>query len=183
VRGAPERAVDLASVIAATETGDLRETVRFVSADGDTFPYGAIVASVSIDRESARIALERVLVDDCGRAINPTLVEGQLTGGAAQGIGEALLENVVYAPDGQLATGSLLDYAVPRAESMPDVLLDRTETPSPRNPLGVKGVGEAASVGTPAAIANAVLDCLRPLGVAEVDLPITAEEVWRLLRS
>jgi len=157
--------------------------VRFVSVDGDTFPFGAIVAAVSVERDTARVRLERlVLVDDCGRAINPLLVEGQLAGGAAQGIGEALLELVAYGSDGQLMTGSLLDYAVPRADSVPDLEFDRTETPSPRNPLGAKGVGESATVGTPAAITNAVLDALRPLGVQNVELPITTEQVWRLLQ-
>ena len=157
--------------------------MRFVSVDGDTFPFGAIVAAVSVERDTARVRLERlVLVDDCGRAINPLLVEGQLAGGAAQGIGEALLELVAYGSDGQLMTGSLLDYAVPRADSVPDLEFDRTETPSPRNPLGAKGVGESATVGTPAAITNAVLDALRPLGVQNVELPITTEQVWRLLQ-
>ena len=184
VRGAPDRAVDLARVIQASGATELRESVRFVSADGDTFPFGAVLASVSIDPESARIRLERLfLVDDCGRAINPLLVDGQLVGGAAQGIGEALLEQVVYTQDGQLATGSLLDYAIPRADSVPELLLDRTETLSPRNPLGVKGVGEAGTVGTPAAIANAVLDALRPLGIHDVELPITSEQVWRILQG
>ena len=111
------------------------------------------------------------------------LVEGQLAGGAAQGIGEALLEHVVYAPDGQLITGTLLDYAVPRAGCIPELEFDRTETPTPRNPLGAKGVGESATIGTPAAIANAVVDALRPLGVQHVELPITPQQVWRLLRS
>jgi carbon-monoxide dehydrogenase large subunit len=191
VRGAAERSVDLAHVASAAAEGlglapdeprELRETVRFVAAEGDTYPFGAIVAAVSVDRDTARVTLERlVLVDDCGRPINPLLVEGQLMGGAAQGVGEALLEEVVFQPDGQLVSGSLLDYAVPRADGVPTLELDRTETPSPRNPLGAKGVGEAGTVGTPAAIANAVVDALRPLGVQTVELPITTERVWRLI--
>jgi aerobic carbon-monoxide dehydrogenase large subunit len=193
VRGAAGRSVDLARVVAAVHEGlglapdeprELRETVRFVAPDGDTYPFGAIVAAVSVERDSGRVELERlVLVDDCGRAINPLLIEGQLAGGAAQGIGEALLELVAYGPDGQLVTGSLLDYAVPRAAAVPGLTFDRTETPSPRNPLGAKGVGESATVGTPAAVANAVVDALRPLGVRNVDLPITTEQVWRLISS
>jgi carbon-monoxide dehydrogenase large subunit len=193
VRGAAERSLDLASVTTAVHEGlglapdeprELRETVRFAVTDGDTYPFGAIVAAVCVERETGRVKLERlVLVDDCGRAINPLLVEGQLAGGAAQGIGEALLELVVYGADGQLITGSLLDYAVPRADAVPTLELDRTETPSPRNALGAKGVGEAATVGTPAAIANAVVDALRPLGVQNLDLPITPQQVWRLLHT
>jgi carbon-monoxide dehydrogenase large subunit len=139
---------------------------------------------VSIARETGHVKLERlVLVDDCGIVINPLLVDGQLAGGAAQGIGEALREAVLYADDGQLITGSLLDYAVPRAEDVPMLILDRTVTPSPRNPLGAKGVGEAGTVGTPAAVANAVVDALRPLGVRDVALPITAEQVFQLIRG
>jgi carbon-monoxide dehydrogenase large subunit len=111
------------------------------------------------------------------------LVDGQLTGGAVQGLGETLLEQVVHGPDGQLLTGSLLDYAVPRAETVPRLELDRTETLTPRNPLGAKGVGESATVGTPCALANAVIDALRPLGLSEVELPLTPERLWRLINA
>jgi carbon-monoxide dehydrogenase large subunit len=193
VRGAQQRSVDLATIAAAAASGTglradepraLRETSRFASTEGDTFPFGACVAVVSIARETGHVKLERlVLVDDCGIVINPLLVDGQLAGGAAQGIGEALREAVLYADDGQLITGSLLDYAVPRAEDVPMLILDRTVTPSPRNPLGAKGVGEAGTVGTPAAVANAVVDALRPLGVRDVALPITAEQVFQLIRG
>jgi carbon-monoxide dehydrogenase large subunit len=182
VRGVAERAVDLAEVSQAA--GELRESVRFASTEGDTYPFGAIVACVSLEPETARVRIERlVLVDDCGRAINPMLVDGQLTGGAVQGLGETLLEQVVHGPDGQLLTGSLLDYAVPRAETVPRLELDRTETLTPRNPLGAKGVGESATVGTPCALANAVIDALRPLGLSEVELPLTPERLWRLINA
>ena len=112
------------------------------------------------------------------------LVEGQVLGGIAQGFGQALLEQVVFTPDGQLQTGSLGDYAVPRAADLPalkNLVLGHTVTPTPLNPLGVKGVGEAGTVGAPAAIANAVVDALAPLGVSHVDMPFTAEKIWRLL--
>ena len=191
VRGVEQRTVDFAAIAAAAGAGvglapdearELRAATRFTSMDGDTFPFGACIASVSICPETALITLERlVLVDDCGRVINPLLVDGQLAGGIAQGVGEALREQIVFAPDGQLMTGSLLDYAIPRAADIPHLELDRTETLSPRNPLGVKGVGEAGTIGSPAAIANAVVDALRPLGVRNVSLPITANQVWDLL--
>jgi carbon-monoxide dehydrogenase large subunit len=191
VCGVAERYVGLDRVAAAVAEGvglapeeprELRQTMRFAASDGDTYPFGAIVAAVSVDRDTGRARLERlVLVDDCGRAINPLLVDGQLTGGATQGLGEALLEQVVHGSDGQLLSGSLLDYAVPRAEAVPALELDRTETLSPRNPLGAKGVGESATVGTPCALANALIDALRPLGLQNVELPITPERLWRLI--
>jgi len=114
------------------------------------------------------------------------LVEGQVIGGVGQGLGQALLEQVVYTPDGQLQTGSLGDYAVPRAADLPmlaDLVLGHTVTPSPLNPLGVKGVGEAGTVGAPAAIANAVVDALSPSGVTHVDMPFTSAKIWRLLQQ
>jgi aerobic carbon-monoxide dehydrogenase large subunit len=188
VRGAEQRFLDFASLAAAAAERrevteySLREAVHFSASDGDTFPFGACVAIVSIGSATGKITLERlVLVDDCGRVINPVLVEGQLAGGMVQGIGEALREQVVFGTDAQLLSGSLLDYAVPRARDVPTLEMERTETPSPLNPLGVKGVGEAGTVGTPAVIANAVLDALRPRGISEVRLPITAEQVYRLL--
>jgi carbon-monoxide dehydrogenase large subunit len=191
VRGVGQHKLELSAVataatqgvgLAADETHALCEATRFASTTGDTFPFGACVAVVSIAPETAQVTLERlVLVDDCGRVVNPLLVDGQLAGGVAQGIGEALCEAVVYSTEGQLVTGSLLDYAVPRAADVPHLELDRTETPSPRNPLGAKGVGESGTVGTPAAIANAVVDALRGLGVDNVDLPITTAQIWKLL--
>jgi carbon-monoxide dehydrogenase large subunit len=191
VRGAGQRELDLATIAQAARRGvgltpdephALIEATRFLSTSGDTFPFGACVALVSIAPDTAQATLERlVLVDDCGTVINPLLVDGQLAGGVAQGIGEALREMVLYSTDGQLITGSLLDYAVPRASDVPDFELERTETPSPRNPLGAKGVGESGTVGTPAAIANAVVDALRSAGVDNVDLPIRTEDIWQLL--
>jgi carbon-monoxide dehydrogenase large subunit len=193
VRGAPTRSVSVAELIVAARQGtglgdeearELSEQMRFESSDGDTFPFGSAIAVVSIDRDTARLKLERLLlVDDCGRAINPLLVEGQLLGGAVQGVGEALLEHMLYDESGQLITASLMDYAAPRAADVPLLELRRTETPSPRNPLGAKGVGEAGTVGSPAAIANAVVDALRPLGISNVDVPVTTPQLWRLLHT
>jgi aerobic carbon-monoxide dehydrogenase large subunit len=139
---------------------------------------------VSIDRDTGRPTIERfVAVDDCGNVINPLLVEGQLIGGAAQGIGETLWERIVYDANGQLLTGSLMDYAAPRAEQLPFFEMDRTVTPSPRNPLGAKGVGEAGTVSAPPAVANAVMDALRPFGVEPLDLPLTDEKLWRVIHD
>jgi carbon-monoxide dehydrogenase large subunit len=123
-------------------------------------------------------------VDDCGNAINPLLVEGQVVGGLAQGIGQALLEHVRYGTDGQLLTGTFMEYAMPRADDMPAALvLDRTVTPSPLNPLGAKGIGEGGACVAPPAIVAAVADALAPFGIRHVDMPLTAEKIWRLLRS
>lgn len=193
VRGAEQRGLPFASVaeaamqgvgLEADEPRELRVSTRFTSPDGETYPFGACVAMVAISPETGRVTLERlVLVDDCGRVINPLLVDGQLAGGIAQGIGESLLEQVVVSSDGQLMSGSLLDYAVPRALDVPHLELDRTETLSPRNALGVKGVGEAGTVGSPAAIANAVVDALRPLGINNVTMPVTANQVWNLMQA
>jgi carbon-monoxide dehydrogenase large subunit len=161
------------------------EGTAFFTPESECYGFGAHVAFVEIDRDTGQVQLRRlVLVDDCGKVLNPLLVEGQVLGGVAQGLGQALFEQVVYTPDGQLQTGSLGDYAVPRAGDMPalaNLLLGHTVTPSPLNPLGVKGVGEAGTVGAPAAVANAVVDALAPLGIDHVDMPFTAEKIWRLL--
>jgi carbon-monoxide dehydrogenase large subunit len=111
------------------------------------------------------------------------LVDGQRHGGIAQGVAQALLEEVVYDETGQLVTGSLMDYALPTAAHLPDFELDRTETPSPRNPLGVKGVGEAGTIGSTPAVRNAVLDALSPLGIRDLDIPCTAPRLWRLMKE
>lgn len=184
-RGAPHRSVPLQEVIRrhleVHPESSLSETTRFTGAE--TVPFGTTIALVSIDPETGRVTIERyVSVDDVGRVINPTVVEGQLVGGAAQGIGEALLEGLVYDESGQLLTGSLLDYAVPRARHLPRFEFERTETPTPHNPLGAKGVGEAGTVHAPVAVANAVVDALRHTGVSAVELPLTDEKVWRILQ-
>jgi len=115
--------------------------------------------------------------------INPLLVEGQVHGGIVQGIAQALYEEVVYDENGQLLTGSLMDYALPRAHDLPMFELDRTVTPSPVNPLGVKGVGEAGTIGSTPAVVNAIVDALSPLGITHVDMPVRAEKVWKILKG
>ncbi len=149
------------------------------------FPGGAHVAEVEIDRETGEIELLRyVAVDDCGRVLNHTLVEGQLHGGIVQGLGQVLVENCVYDPSsGQLLTGSFMDYAMPRPGIMPRVELYDHPVPSPTNPLGVKGAGEAGTTGALPAVANAVIDALRPLGIHHLDFPYTPDRVWSAMRN
>lgn len=127
--------------------------------------------------------LRFIAVDDCGRVINHYMAEAQMHGGLAQGIGQALYEEVVYDEDGQLLTGSLMDYSLPIATMVPTYETDFVETPSPTNPLGAKGVGESGTIGAPPAIVNAVLDALAPLGVTAIDMPLKPEKVWAIIQQ
>ena len=145
-------------------------------------PFGTHICVVEIDSETGAVEIQRyIAVDDVGNVINPMIVEGQVHGGLAQGIGQALWENAVYDDDGQLLSGTLLDYAVPRAHNLPFFETDRTVTPCPHNPLGVKGVGEAGSIASPAAVTNAVVDALSPYGVDHLDMPLLPEKIWRAI--
>ncbi|HLG13096.1 MAG TPA: glyceraldehyde dehydrogenase subunit alpha [Blastocatellia bacterium] len=147
-----------------------------------TFPFGTHIVVVEVDRETGDVKFLRyVAVDDCGKVINPMLVEGQIHGGIVQSIGQALYEEAVYDEQGQLVTGTLMDYALPKAAMVPRLELDRTETPSPVNPLGVKGVGEAGTIGATPAIVGAVVDALAPFGVRHIDMPMRPEAVWRIV--
>ena len=149
-----------------------------------TFPFGTHIVNVEIDRETGDVKFLRyVAVDDCGKVINPMLVDGQIQGGIVQAIGQALFEEVVYDEQGQLVTGTLMDYAVPRASQLPWFELDRTETPSPVNPLGVKGVGEAGTIGATPAVVSAIVDALAPFGVKHLDMPIKPEVIWRAMNA
>ncbi len=149
-----------------------------------TFPFGAHVCVTEVDRETGAIEIKRyVAVDDCGNILNPLLVAGQVHGGVAQGLGQALWEEAVYDESGQLLTGELTDYAVPKAHSMPFIESSHTVTPSPVNPLGVKGVGEAGTIGCSPAVVNSVVDALAPLGVRHIDMPLTPEKIWRLIQQ
>jgi len=190
VRGAPERRVELIEIAAAARESvglapderGLRDEDRF-EADGNAIPFGAAIAVVRVDPETGRVRLERlVAVDDIGTVVNPLIVDGQIAGGLTQGIGEALYEQVAWDDDGQLLTATLLDYAVPTAGMVPDYELDLTETPSPINPLGAKGVGESGCVSAPPAIVNAVLDALSPLGIRDLNMPLTSEKLWQAIR-
>jgi carbon-monoxide dehydrogenase large subunit len=147
-----------------------------------TFPFGAHIAVTEVDRDTGEVRVKRyVAVDDCGKIINPLIVAGQIHGGIAQGIGQALYEEAVYDDSGQLVTGEFGDYAIPKAGMMPWIESSHTETPSPVNPLGVKGVGEAGAIGAPPAIVNSVIDALAPFGVRHLDMPLTPEKVWRAM--
>jgi carbon-monoxide dehydrogenase large subunit len=150
-----------------------------------TFPNGCHLAEVEIDPETGAVTLERyVAVDDYGRLINPLLTTGQVQGGVAQGIGQALLEHTVYDPQsGQLASGSLSDYALPRADDLPLLEIVLNEVPTAANPLGVKGSGQAGCIAAPQTVVNAILDALAPLGIGHLDMPATSERVWRAIRA
>jgi carbon-monoxide dehydrogenase large subunit len=149
-----------------------------------TFPFGTHICVVEVDRDTGQIKiLKYVAVDDCGKVINPLLVEGQVQGGIVQSLGQAFMEEAVYDDSGQLLSGTLMDYAIPRALDVPWMELDRTETPTPVNPLGVKGVGEAGTIGATPALVNAVIDALRPLGVKHIDMPLRPEKIWKLMRK
>jgi carbon-monoxide dehydrogenase large subunit len=149
-----------------------------------TFPFGTHIVAVEIDRETGDVKFLRyVAVDDCGKVINPMLVDGQIQGGIVQAIGQAMYEEVVYDEQGQLVTGTLMDYAVPKASQIPWMELDRTETPSPVNPLGVKGVGEAGTIGATPAIVGAIVDALAPFGVKHLDMPVKPENIWRIING
>lgn len=148
------------------------------------YPFGTHICVVEVDPQTGQTKILRYLaVDDCGRIINPTIVGGQIHGGIAQGVAQALFEEVVYDENGQLLTGTLADYAVPRAEHLPSFELDHTVTPTEVNPLGVKGVGEAGTIASTPAVVNAVLDALQPLGVTHLDMPLKPEKVWSAINN
>jgi len=160
------------------------DATSFYEPSACTFPFGTHVAVVEVDQETGVVKFLRyVAVDDCGKIISPLLVEGQIHGGIAQGIAQALYEEVVYDENGQLITASLMDYAVPKAHMLPHYELESTVTPSPVNILGVKGVGEAGTIGSTPCVVNAVLDALKPLGIRDLDMPLKPEKVWRAIQE
>jgi carbon-monoxide dehydrogenase large subunit len=160
------------------------EATSFFEPSGCTFPFGTHVAVVEVDPQTGAVSFLRyVAVDDCGNVISPLLVEGQIHGGIAQGIGQALYEEVVYDENGQLLTATLMDYAVPKAAMLPHFELAGTVTPSPLNPLGVKGVGEAGAIGSTPCVVNAVLDALSPFGIRHLDMPLKPEKIWRAVQA
>jgi carbon-monoxide dehydrogenase large subunit len=153
-------------------------------AGASSFPFGAHIAVVEIDTETGRVELLRhIAVDDCGRVLNPLLVAGQQHGGIAQGVAQALFEEVRYDADANPITGNLVDYAMPSAAEFPSFEVSNTETPTPLNPLGAKGIGESGTIGSTPAVHNAVVDAVAHLGVKHIDMPCTAEKVWRAIQD
>ena len=154
------------------------------TAPAEAWSYGCVIVRMAIDTETGQPHIERLVwVDDAGRIISPQLAEGQLLGGLAQGLGQAMLERIVYDGDGQLLTGSLMDYAIPRADEMPHIELESLAASTSANLLGAKGVGEAGCIGVPAALLNAAADALSPLGEKILDFPLTAERLWRAMQA
>jgi len=192
VKGVPSRAKTIQDIAlmanvawnmpAGMEAG--LEATSFYDPPNFVYPFGAHVAVVEIDRETGRVDLKKyVAVDDCGPQINPVIVEGQVHGGVVQGVGQALWEGAVYDESGQLVTGSMLDYALPRADLLPDIDVLSTVTPSPHHPLGVKGIGEAGTIASTATVYNALIDALEPFGVQNLTMPLTPERVWRAMNK
>jgi carbon-monoxide dehydrogenase large subunit len=193
VQGEPDRGIQLLALArAARDPANLPEDVTpgldtyvWNLLDLITFPNGCHIAEVEIDPETGAVALDRyTAVDDFGTLINPMLTVGQVHGGVAQGIGQAMLEHTVYdAASGQMLSGSFMDYAIPRAGHLPDLHITLSGVPTNANPLGVKGSGQAGAMASPQAIIAAVLDALSPLGVTHIDMPATPERIWRAIRS
>lgn len=192
VLGAPGRSMTIQEVAEEAYLGhklpdDLEpglEETSFYDPENLTFPFGTHIVVVEIDPSTGELEFERYIgVDDCGEQINPQIVEGQVQGGIAQGIGQARSEGAVYDENGNLQTGTLMDYALPKSTTVPELELDSTVTPSPHNPIGVKGVGEAGTLAAPPAVVNAIVDALQPFGVDHVDMPVTDETVWKAIQE
>ncbi len=192
VRGTPDASKTVADcAFAVFAAHDLPEGVE-ATLDADatfdpqtfSFPHGTHLCAVEVDTQTGHVGIRKyVAVDDVGKVVNPTIVEGQVHGGVAQGIAQALHEGAVYDEQGTLLTGSFVDYTLPTAADLPEFVTDRTETPATSNPLGVKGVGEAGAIAATPAVVNAIVDALRPYGVIDVPMPCTPERVWRAIRS
>jgi carbon-monoxide dehydrogenase large subunit len=194
VAGVPSTGLDWASLAAAASAADgvvdhsdgtvgLAAQLDFDQGDA-TFPFGAHIAVVEVDQDTGKVTvLRHIAVDDCGTVLNPLLVEGQQHGGVAAGISQTLYEQVVYDTDGNPLTGNFMDYAIPSAAEFPSFEVHSTETPTPLNPLGAKGIGEASTIGATPAVQNAVIDALAHLGVRHIDLPCTSQVVWRTIRD
>jgi carbon-monoxide dehydrogenase large subunit len=192
VKGSPDRAkawgeVCLMAYLAHNLPAGMEpglEATSFYDPANFTFPFGTHICVVEVDPETGKVKLLRyVAVDDVGNVVNPMIVDGQLHGGITQGVAQALLESAVYDENGQLLSDSMLDYALPKADDIVSFELDRTVTPCPHNPLGVKGAGEAGAIASPAAIVNGVMDALQPFGVKHIDMPLTPEKIWKAVKA
>jgi aerobic carbon-monoxide dehydrogenase large subunit len=192
VKGSPATAKTIQEIAGAAALGyDLPEgeepyldDTYYYDPPSCTFPFGTHVALVEVDAETGEVKLQRyVAVDDVGKVINPLIVDGQVQGGITQGVAQALWEAAAYDEDGQLLTSSMMDYAVPKADFLPKLEVDRTETPTDLNPLGVKGAGETGTIASTPAVVNAVVDALAPLRIRHLDMPLTPERVWRAMQA
>jgi carbon-monoxide dehydrogenase large subunit len=190
VKGAPQKSKTIQDIAFAAYTNHPQgleaglEAVSYYDPPNLTFPFGSYICVVDIDRGTGAVKIRRfVAVDDCGNIINPMIVDGQIHGGLTMGMAPALMEEIAYDEGGNNLSGSFIDYLLPTAMETPKWETDKTVTPSPHHPLGAKGVGESATVGAPPAIANAVVDALAHLGVRHIDIPITPEKVWRILKE
>jgi aerobic carbon-monoxide dehydrogenase large subunit len=191
VKGSPDQSKSFAEIAGAAALAynlpagmePFLDETAYYDPPNCTFPFGTHVCVVEVDPETGHVEIKRyVAIDDVGKVINPMIVEGQVHGGIAQGVAQALWEGAVYDDNGQLLSGTLMDYAIPRADSFPHFELARTETPSPVNPMGVKGAGETGTIAATPAVVNAVLDALAPLGVTELDMPFTPYRVWSAIQ-
>jgi aerobic carbon-monoxide dehydrogenase large subunit len=191
VRGSPDKGMTLTDIAGLAYIGDVPEGMEpgleetmFNDPENFVFPFGAHACVVDVDPETGKVRVVRyVAVDDCGNPINPLLIDGQVHGGVAHGIGQALYERIHYDADGQLVTGTFVDYALPTAAELPSFETDRTVTPSPVNSMGVKGIGEAGTIAASAAVTNAVIDALRPLGVDYINMPLSPMRVWEAIQE
>ncbi len=192
VAGSPGTSVSIGDVAAAAYlANDLPEGMEPVLSESHffdppnfTWPYGTHVCVVEVDTETGGVTIPKyVAVDDCGPVVNPAIVDGQLHGGIAQGIAQALYEEAVYDAEGNLRTGTMMDYMIPGAPEIPNMILDRTETPSPTNPMGVKGIGESGAIAAQPAVINAVIDALGHLGVTHIDMPASPWKVWQAIQD
>lgn len=192
VRGAPDKAKTIQEIAGTAALAynlppgmePFLDDTAYYDPPNCTFPFGAHIAVVEVDTQTGAVQLQRyVAVDDVGRVINPMIVDGQVHGGIAQGVGQALWEQAVYDENGQLLSGTMMDYAFPKAEFFPRFEVARTETPTPVNPLGVKGAGETGTIASTPAVVNAVMDALSPYGIQHLDMPLTPEKVWSAMRN
>jgi carbon-monoxide dehydrogenase large subunit len=190
VKGAPQKAKTIQEIAFAAYTNHPQgmeaglEAVDYYDPPNLTFPFGSYICAVDIDRGTGEVKIRRfVAVDDCGNIINPMIVDGQIHGGLSMGLAPALYEEITYDEQGNNQAGSFMDYLLPTAMETPNWETAKTITPSPHHPFGAKGVGESATVGAPPAIVNAVVDALSHLGVKHLDIPITPEKVWKILKE
>ncbi|TMF28683.1 MAG: xanthine dehydrogenase family protein molybdopterin-binding subunit, partial [Chloroflexi bacterium] len=192
VKGSPDKSKTFGEVAFAAYGAGLPEgmeqgleAVAYFDPPNLVWPFGAHVCVVEVDPETGAVEIQKyVAVDDCGNIINPTIVEGQIHGGVTQGIGQALFEEMIYDEEsGQLKTGTLIDYSVPTANEIPNLITDNTVTPSPTNELGVKGIGEAGTIAASAAVINAITDALTPFGIKHVDMPASPNRLWAQIKE